>query len=161
MKTVYSVGDATGENIPSEVKVGDVIVYKIVVTNTGNVALENISVTDTLGDQTLTVYTDVACESVAGNFDLAVDESEQFYAQYKVTADDAEAGFVKNTATASDGDTTGKDDITVDVKEQHKLIVEYYYDESSGEPFDSEEYTPQRGQQLECFHCDRCDACCA
>lgn len=145
VKTVYSVGDATGENIPSEVKVGDVIVYKIVVTNTGNVALENISVTDTLGDQTLTVYTDVACESVAGNFDLAVDESEQFYAQYKVTADDAEAGFVKNTATASDGDTTGKDDITVDVKEQHKLIVEYYYDESSGEPFDSEEYTLNEG----------------
>ena len=131
VKTVYSVGDATGENIPSEVKVGDVIVYKIVVTNTGNVALENISVTDTLGDQTLTVYTDVACESVAGNFDLAVDESEQFYAQYKVTADDAEAGFVKNTATASDGDTTGKDDITVDVKEQHKLTVEYYYDSIS------------------------------
>ena len=145
VKTVYSVGDATGENIPEKVKVGDVIVYKIVVTNTGNVALENISVTDTLGDQTLTVYTDVACESVAGNFDLAVDESEQFYAQYKVTADDAEAGFVKNTATASDGDTTGKDDITVDVKEQHKLIVEYYYDESSGEPFDSEEYTLNEG----------------
>lgn len=142
-KTVYSVnGDTT---VPDMVKVGDVIVYQIVVKNTGNVALENISVTDTLGDQTLTVYTDVACESVAGNFDLAVDESEQFYAQYKVTADDAEAGFVKNTATASDGDTTGKDDITVDVKEQHKLIVEYYYDESSGEPFDSEEYTLNEG----------------
>ena len=125
-KTVYSVnGDTT---VPEMVKVDDVIVYQIVVTNTGNVALEKISVTDTLGEETLTVYTDAACTTPATTFGLAVDESKPFYAKYEVTADDAKAGSVKNTATASDGDTTGEGDITVDVKKQYKLIVKYYYD---------------------------------
>lgn len=130
VKTVIKVGETDveeGAAIPAA-KVGETIIYKIVVTNKSNVALENISVTDTLDGQPLTVYTDADCESVAGNFDLAAGDSETFYAQYKVTAADAEAGFVKNTATASDGDTTGEGDITVDVKKQYKLIVKYYYD---------------------------------
>ena len=45
-KTVHSVNGST--DIPAKVEVDDVIVYKIVVKNTGNVALTGISVTDEL-----------------------------------------------------------------------------------------------------------------
>lgn len=150
VKTVYSVNGDT-ENIPEMVEVGDVIVYQIVVKNTGNVRLTNISVTDTLGESELTLYTDAACTETASTTisSLAAygqeGDSETFYAKYEVTAADAEAGFVKNTATASDGDTTGEGDITVDVKKQYTLTVKYYYDEASGEPFKTKEDTLNEG----------------
>ena len=136
VKTVIKVGETDveeGAAIPAA-KVGETIIYKIVVTNNSNVALTNISVTDTLGESELTLHTDAACTETASTTisSLAAygqeGDSETFYAKYEVTADDAKAGSVKNTATASDGDTTGEGDITVDVKKQYKLIVKYYYD---------------------------------
>ncbi len=142
-KTVHSVNGST--TIPAKVEVDDVIVYKIVVENTGNVALTGISVTDTLGGEPLTVYTDATCETEATAFDLAVDETKELYATYTVGEADAEAGSVTNAATAESGDTTGTDTETVEVKKQYTLTVEYYYDEASGEPFETEEYTLNEG----------------
>ena len=142
-KTVHSVNGST--DIPEKVEVDDVIVYKIVVENTGNVALTGISVTDTLGGEPLTVYTDATCETEATAFDLAVDETKELYATYTVGEADAEAGSVTNAATAESGDTTGTDTETVEVKKQYTLTVKYYYDEASGEPFKTEEYTLNEG----------------
>lgn len=79
-------------DIPAKVEVDDVIVYKIVVKNTGNVALTGISVTDTLGGEPLTVYTDATCETEATAFDLAVDETKELYATYTVGEADARSG---------------------------------------------------------------------
>jgi len=78
-------------------KVGDVVTYKIVVTNTGEVALSGVNVTDanaTLG----------AC-SVALPATLAVGTSLSCAATHIVTDADMAAGKVDNTAAASS--TTG------------------------------------------------------
>ena len=131
-KTVHSVNGRT--DIPAKVEVDDVIVYKIVVENTGNVALTGISVTDTLGGEPLTVYTDATCETEATAFDLAVDETKELYATYTVGEADAEAGSVTNAATAEDEDgTEDSDDVPVEVKKQYTLTINHYYDEVDGE----------------------------
>ncbi len=141
-KTVYSVGDATGADIPSEVKVGDVIVYKIVVKNTGNVPLTNISVTDTLGESELMLYTDAACTTPAATFDLDVNETEELYATYTVQAADAGKALT-NTATAEDEDgTEDSGEVTVNVTPQYKVDVVYHYDTVDGPIF-----TPPSGTQ--------------
>ena len=139
-KTVYSVNGDT-EAIPEMVKVDDVIVYQIVVKNTGNVALTNISVTDTLGDQTLTVYTDADCKIEAATFDLDVNETKELYATYTVQAADA-GTTLTNTATATSGTTTGSDTETVTVTQQYKVEVVYHYDTVDGPTF-----TPPLGTQ--------------
>ena len=143
-KSVVSVGGVDVTDTVPEAKVGDTIIYKIVVTNNSNVALENISVTDTLGGESLTVYTDATCETEATAFDLAVDETKELYATYTVEKADA-GSTLTNTATATDGDTTDDGEVTVEVKKQYTLTVEYYYDEASGEPFETEEYTLNEG----------------
>ena len=139
-KTVYSVnGDTT---VPEMVKVGDVIVYQIVVKNTGNVLLEKISVTDTLGDQTLTVYTDADCKTKATAFDLDVNETKELYATYTVQAADAGTKLT-NTATAEDEDgTEDSGEVTVNVTPQYKVEVVYHYDTVDGTTF-----TPPLGTQ--------------
>ena len=143
-KTVHSVDGST--DIPEKVEVDDVIVYKIVVENTGNVALTNISVTDTLGEETLTVYTDAACTTPATTFDLDVNETEELYATYTVQAADA-GKKLTNTATAKAEDgTEGSGDVPVEVKKQYTLKINYHYDEVSGEPFDSKEHTLNEGE---------------
>ena len=132
-KTVYSVNGSA--SIPSEVKVGDVIVYQIVVKNTGNVLLEKISVTDTLGDQTLTVYTDADCKTKATAFDLDVNETKELYATYTVQAADAGTKLT-NTATAEDEDgTEDSGEVTVNVTPQYKVDVVYHYDTVDGTTF--------------------------
>ena len=146
VKTVIKVGETDveeGAAIP-EAKVGDTIIYKIVVTNNSNVALTNISVTDTLVNNVL--YSDEECTKTASATieSLNAGESATFYAKYTVQEDDA-GTTLTNTATAASGTTTGSDTETVNVTPQRKLIVEYYYDEASGEPFDSEEYTLNEG----------------
>ena len=134
VKTVYSVGDATGENIPEKVKVGDEIVYQIVVKNTGNVPLTNISVEDELVDNEL--HSDEDCTETASATisSLEAGGSATFYAKYEVTAADAEAGSVTNKATAEAEDgTKGGDDVPVEVKKQYTLTINHYYDEVGGE----------------------------
>lgn len=152
VKTVIKVGETDveeGAAIPAA-KVGETIIYEIVVTNNSNVALENISVTDTLGESELKLYTDAACTETASTTisSLAAygqeGDSEQFYAQYKVTADDAKAGSVKNTATAKAGEGGPEDsgEVTVNVTPQYKVEVVYHYDTVDGTTF-----TPPLGTQ--------------
>ena len=145
-KSVVSVGGVDVTDTVPEAKVGDTIIYKIVVTNNSNVALENISVTDTLGGESLTVYTDAACETEATAFDLAVDETKALYAMYTVEKADA-GSTLTNTATAESGDTTGDDDVTVEVKEQYTLTINHRYDTQNGEAFETETETLNEGDE--------------
>ena len=145
-KTVYSINGSTeiGTGTPTA-KVDDTIVYKIVVTNNGNVALEGVSVTDPLVG---TLYSDEGCTSVADttNLSLAVDGTATFYAQYTVTAADATNESVTNTATASV--TDGPSDsatATVTVTPQYTLTVNSYYESTSGTLFDTDTYTLDAG----------------
>ncbi|GEM_PF-838937 len=73
---------------------GQVIVYSYEVTNTGNTALNNISVTD---DKAFSV----SCPSTT----LAVGNAMTCTATYTVTAADLAAGSVTNTATADSDET--------------------------------------------------------
>ena len=76
--------------------VGDIVNYEYTVTNTGNVYLENLSVTDNL-------ISNVICNVPAvGNGDARLDPNEVVVciASYSVTQADIDAGSVTNTASA-------------------------------------------------------------
>ncbi len=79
--------------------VGDVIEYMIVVTNTGNVTLGDVQVTDDNADVT----------SVGSIPTLAVGQSETFTAVHTVTQADLDAGVVYNIATATGKDPKDRD----------------------------------------------------
>ncbi|MCR9017527.1 DUF7507 domain-containing protein, partial [Aquiflexum gelatinilyticum] len=71
--------------------VGDVLNYTIVVTNTGNVTLSNVAVSDPLTGLNTTIAT------------LAPAASQSIPTSYTITQADIDAGKVDNTASASVG----------------------------------------------------------
>ena len=76
---------------------GDIVTYTYTFTNTGNVALENLSIADV--HQGLGSLSAISPTSVAS---LAAGVSQEFTATYEITLDDFEAGTdIPNTATAS------------------------------------------------------------
>ncbi len=77
--------------LPQNLNPGDVIQYDIVVTNTGNVTLYNISLTDNNANFT-------GSNSIA---QLDVNQSETITAEHTVTFADIDAGQVINSATAT------------------------------------------------------------
>ncbi|MBQ9890003.1 MAG: DUF11 domain-containing protein [Firmicutes bacterium] len=102
----------------SGAKVGDEITYTVVITNSGNVTIKGIALTDTL----------VTLNEAA--FDLAVGTNKTITYKYTVTQADVDAGKIDNTATATGKDPAGKDvtgtdDATVTtVAADAKLTVE-------------------------------------
>lgn len=121
-KSVYQVN---GQNYTtgSKVAVDDTIVYQIVVQNTGNVTLSNIAVSDMLGSQPLTVYSDASCANVVTAISsLAPNGTVTYYAKYQVAAADA-GQTLTNTATASTGTTTNTGSVAVKVKGQPTITV--------------------------------------
>ena len=81
----------------TDVQVGDVITYTYVVTNTGNVSMNNVSISDAHSGTGTLGAVDPA--SVAT---LAVGASMTFTADYTVTQDDIDAGApITNIATAN------------------------------------------------------------
>ena len=104
------------------VSVGDTIGYSIVVKNTGNTTLTNVTVTDTLwtAGQTITVNGSTDSVNDDGSYvigTLAPDASVTITYTYKVVRSDG-GKTLSNTAVAEDGSggTTGKDTEEVVVK---------------------------------------------
>jgi len=94
-KKVASVVDVNGDG---KTDAGDRINWTFDVTNTGNVTLTNVAVNDPLAGT-------VTCPSGS----LATGATITcIAAPYTITAADVDAGFVKNTATASGKDPAGK-----------------------------------------------------
>ncbi|MFN2396067.1 MAG: gliding motility-associated C-terminal domain-containing protein [Bacteroidales bacterium] len=75
--------------------VGDVIDYTIIVENTGNVTVTNITVTDPLTGLSTTIAS------------LAPGASQTFNESYTITQADLDNGSVTNTASAAGEDTNG------------------------------------------------------
>jgi gliding motility-associated-like protein/uncharacterized repeat protein (TIGR01451 family) len=75
-------------NTPYYSSVGDIIVYTILVKNTGNVVLHDIVVTDPLTGLNTTIQS------------LAPGSTQEFTENYTVTQSDRETGFVTNVAAA-------------------------------------------------------------
>ena len=129
-KTVVSVGgvEVSDQDAIPVAKVGDTILYKIEVKNTGNVPLNDISIQDSLNFVAQTLYTDTDCTvTLDGNVSLDTDETDTYYVKYVVTDKDA-GSFLHNTATATSDDVTSDDTVTVTVAQQYTLTVNYYYD---------------------------------
>jgi len=102
-KTVIGVtdpeGNATGGNVTA---VGDVIAYQVVVTNDGNVDLNNVTVNDTLIGLTGPVQSNSNATN-SNDTILQVGENWNYTGNYTVTQEDINSngtgtGFINNTA---------------------------------------------------------------
>jgi uncharacterized repeat protein (TIGR01451 family) len=91
--------------------VGDVITYTITVTNTGNVTLTNIVVSDPLTGMNETIAS------------LSPNTNAVFTTQYTITQSDLDAGSVLNVATATDGTITVPGEETVSTDPQPGMSV--------------------------------------
>lgn len=112
---------------------GDTISYEIVVTNNGNVAVNNITVKDDLTGESWSIDS------------LDVNESETFTTSYVVTEADVVAGSVKNVATASgtdpDGTPTegeGSDEVPTEDPIAHMTVTKT----TTSTPADGKAYQP-------------------
>ena len=96
---------------------GEEITYEITVSNTGNVTIRNITVSDELTGDEWTI------ESLAPG-----KTSEAFTASYTVTEDDTKAGEVVNTATAAGSGPQGNDPTVTPgtVPAETKQTIIYY-----------------------------------
>ena len=94
---VKSVSSITDTNSNGVTDVGDIIVYAFAVTNTGNVALSNVVVSDP--------KVTVAGGPIA-SLGVSQTNNTTFTANYTITQADVDAGGVSNQATAS-GTTPG------------------------------------------------------
>ena len=119
------------DNVPgnAEVERGDVVTYTVTVKNTGNVALSNIVVEDTLwGDGVDYAYIDGQSHDVSDGeltiAALAAGETVTITYSYTVTRADERAGEIVNhiTATAGDGTTDG-DTETTPVDDNTPIII--------------------------------------
>jgi uncharacterized repeat protein (TIGR01451 family) len=114
IKTITSVTDVNRNGVND---VGDVINYAFAITNTGNVTLTNVTVTDNNADVTGTPIASLAPGST---------NSSAFTATHRITGEDATEGEVRNQAIAtgtspagdvisdlSDNDSLGENEFTV------------------------------------------------
>lgn len=100
-KTVYKVGNTlvtSQQSIPTA-QAGDTVIWKIVVTNSGNVAGTAV-LTDMLGTTPITTfYSDDACTQTATDFTVGTGNSNTatYYVKYDVTADDVIGSTLVNS----------------------------------------------------------------
>ena len=93
-----SLSGNADEDTSGNVTVGDTLSYEFVVTNTGNVTLANVGVTDPL-------IGTVSCPATT----LSPSDNIACTGTYVVTLAEADAGFVINTAVAEGTDPNGTD----------------------------------------------------
>lgn len=90
--------------------VGTVIDYDFVITNTGNVTLRNVKLTDHLnGVYDLNVDWDSSSDDATEDSVLSVGETVSAIGKYKLTQGDIDAGKVINTATVTGTSDNGED----------------------------------------------------
>lgn len=101
---------------------GDTITYTITVTNTGNVDLTGVTVSDEMMDGRITVQTDdwiTPDETAEGSYEigtLAVGQTVTIIYTHEVTAEDVTAKEIKNVATVESPDLpdeTPEDEVTI------------------------------------------------
>ena len=97
--TVEKIAEVTDVNYSGQIDLGDQITFKITVTNTGNVTLRSVLVTDSMEGLTLDCG-----DQANGQITLTPDAPGNVIvcttSVYTITADDVAAGEVVNVATA-------------------------------------------------------------
>ena len=103
--TITKAADKT-----SNAQVNDFITYTVVVTNTGNVTVSNITLTDTLVDlsSTAVLVDGTVPEGNWQPFVLAPEEVKTVTYRYVITQANVDEGKVENTASVSGTDPQGK-----------------------------------------------------
>src|SRR5205085_837205 len=99
--TFHKVGVFADENGDSHSEVGEHINYTFTVTNTGNVTLHNIGISDANSNVVVTGGTIASLAPGASNTTA--------HATYAITQADIDAGFFDNTATATAGTASSSD----------------------------------------------------
>ena len=116
-KEVYSYikdGEEIKTNEFTAEKVGDIVGYKIIVTNTGKVDLEDIEVKDTIEGGVFFDYTkpNQKTDIIDDSLDLKVGaEPKEYIVYYEITADD-----IEDSGKTIDNSKTGDDKITGEAK---------------------------------------------
>jgi len=114
LKTVSAVTTAAGTN-PALTDAGDTITYAFTVNNTGSTALENIAITDAL------LGAPIVCAATT----LPVGGTTTCTAPvYTITAADAAAGFVENTATVASNDPADPGTPVTDISDAGDDVAE-------------------------------------
>jgi uncharacterized repeat protein (TIGR01451 family) len=106
LKHIKSVNDVNGNGITD---IGDTVTYSFDVTNTGNVTLSNIHLTDTM---ITNLFVPIKSLTVTGGpITLAPNAKDltTFKVVYPITQSDIDLGYVQNTATAIGTPPTGAD----------------------------------------------------
>ncbi|MGY6553133.1 MAG: DUF7507 domain-containing protein [Wenzhouxiangella sp.] len=110
-------------NAPDPIVEGSVLTYTVTATNSGNVTLNNVLVSDTLIDPS-----SISCAS------LAPTESCVLIGTYTVNQQDINAGQIINTGSAN-SDETGPEDDTVTTPLDQNLALELAKVITAGNPF--------------------------
>ena len=123
-KSVYSINGEPVTGEIGEVEVGDRIVYKIVLENTGELTINgtSISIKDILGDTELSLYMAPDSSQPYVKGDILPGDSETMYAAYTVTADDIGTPLT-NTVTATSDTLSATDTCTVKVEPEKDYSV--------------------------------------
>ena len=105
--------------------VGDVITWTITATNSGDVTLNNVEVTDKLTGVTLTVASSSDVEAVISGLKATAEKLEPnqslvLTASYTVTQKDIDAGKVGNSVSAKSDEDTPDDPPTSDIPADQK-----------------------------------------
>ena len=95
---------------------GETITYTYTVTNTGNVSITNIELTDPLSPTPLTL----ASGDTDGDNELDVDETWIYTLDYIITQDDIDTGSVTGQATVT-GTSTGGTDVS-DLSDDNNIL---------------------------------------
>jgi len=116
------VKTADTSELPTPAQAGDPIAYTIKATNSGDVTLSGVTVTDALAGMTAVSYT-WPDQSTGSTGTLAPGQTVTVTASYPLTQADLDAGKVVNTAIAAGKDphghsVTGKDTVTTDVTDK-------------------------------------------
>ena len=106
-----------------DLSAGDRAVYRIFVTNNGEVDLDGVEVTDSLASGPLTL-SDRAGDGVDV---LAVGDTENARFVYTVTADDVAAGKIVNTGTADSNQTDPLSDMEMVGLPKPELEIDKFY----------------------------------
>ncbi len=105
IKVVKSVSDASGDGVA---QLGEVLTYTFTVSNTGNVPLNNVKVTDAK----LGLSNADCAPSLAVGANTTCPSLTTAQKKYTVTAADISNGAVDNTVTAKGTPSTGGSDVT-------------------------------------------------
>jgi uncharacterized repeat protein (TIGR01451 family) len=109
VKTAALIGNTDGI-----IEAGDLVEYTIVVTNTGNVTIKDVELTDTLTDgngNQLSLTQDSSIDGIVR--DIAPGASESYVVTYIIEQDAADSGSIINTATATGSNPNGNPVIVI------------------------------------------------